>query len=250
MNGIFTRPTIETIYSIPNNDSLLNITFKYPSNNQFTNLTVNFTIYDFRENNLTNPLIYTSAQQNLTITNGSYPWLIPDFLLQSGSYIIICFQWIQTNSSEDLISDTYQCTITRAPMNGLILPIDNTSTSVLMINNTILMISGLFPKVLPFDQVNTTAILNDTIIPLNFNVTSNENYSNIQIFTFAQLVPDTYYRACIQFRYSNSKVRSFEQINEQCQVIKTLYNYALINSYNQFLVTILLIILFFLFISI
>ena len=241
-----THPSIGTIYPIANNDSMLNITLNYPANYQFENLTVNFTIYDFRQNIVTNPLIYMSPEQNFTNSNDSDQWVVPEFLLQSGSYIIICFQWMQTNSSGDLISNAYQCTITRAAVNGLLLSMDNTSIDVPMINNTALMVSGLFPKILPFDQVNITSILNDTIMPLTSNQRSNENYSTIQTFTFAQLVPDSSYRACFQFRYSNSKVSNFEQMNEQCQMIKTSFNHAFANSHNRFF----LIILFFLFVSI
>ena len=250
MDTSFTQPSIGTIYPVANNDSLVNITLNYPLNYRFDNLTVSFTIYEFTTSNTTIPIIYPFSALNFYDSNFSDPSVQPQINFQTGSHLIICFEWIQTNYSGFIVNDTYNCILTRTAVNGLILPTDNPNISTPLIDKTRVVITGSFPKTLPFDQVNITSTLNSTIIPSVSDLTANGNYSYSRTFTFQNLVPDTTYVLCTNFTYWNSMVRGFLQSTGSCQILTTSKNHALNNSCNRYLLNIMLIILFVLFVSI
>lgn len=245
-----TRPSIGTIYPVANNDSTVNITLNYPINYQFDNLTVNFTIYEFLPNTAANPVIYPFLPVNFNNSNFSFPWVVPGVNFQTGSHLFICFDWIQTNYSGYIVMNTYDCKLTRTAVNGTLLAIDNPTIGTPLLGNTTVITTASSPRSLPFDQVNITSMLNGTITPSVFDSTPNENYSHIRIFTFQNLVPDTTYIICTNLIYAHSIVRGFSHSTGSCQTLKTLVNHALNNSYNRYLLNIMLIILFVLFVAI
>jgi len=223
-------PTLGPIYSVPNNNSVLNFTFIYPTNYQFENLYVRFTIYDFITNDTTDPLVYLFSWLNFTNSNFSLPWVVPPIILQSNDYIIGCFEWVETDNNNQTVSDTHECVLTRAPSNNTILPLSNLTTSAVVVTNMTAMISAYFPSVLPYDQVNISSAINQTILPSMTNWTSNATYSSMNTFTFMNLIPNTRYNICVYFNYANSQINGSQVIASQCQLLTTLASNQLLTT--------------------
>jgi hypothetical protein len=211
-----TYPVLGSVYSVPNNNSVLNFTFIYPTNYQFDNLYVRFTIYDFSANEITNPQPSAFSYVNFTNGNISLPWVVPNVGFQPGAYVIICFEWVQTTSANQLVSDTNQCLLTRATINSTI-PANAIPTYTLAVGNSTATMIGYFPAELPYDQINITSSLNGNIAPSSANTTlQNSTYSEIGIFTFTNLDLNTAYNACIYFNYMNSIINGSQTMYSQC----------------------------------
>lgn len=221
-----THPTVGSVYPVAYNNSLLNFTFLYPTNYRFDKLYVRFTIYDFIGDNALNPQPYAFSWTNFTNSNFSLPWVVPPQVLQPGDYIIACFEWVQNNSTDQLVLDTYQCVLTRAAVNFTILSIPNPTTSTAVVTNTTATITAYYPTQLPYDIVNISSNLNGTILPSMMssmtNFTGNSTYSTINMFSFMNLTSNTYYNICVYFNYANSLINGTQTMNNQCQIIMTL----------------------------
>jgi len=238
------RPTIGPIYQVVNNDSVLNVTFLYPINYRFDKLSINFTIYDFVNNNNQQPQTFMFSEQNFTDNNFSLPWVVPNIILQSGDYVLVCIQWLETTIDDILVSNTYNCSLTRTPSNSTMLPIANPFIKTNEITNTTIEISAFYPQELPYDQINITARSTDNHSPSTWNSSSNDTYSSMSTFAFNNLLPNTQYNICVQYDYSNSIIYRSNETIQQCQSIETLDNSMNKLSVNLFSMILFMLIVF------
>lgn len=211
-----THPTLGPIYPSSYNNSLLNFTILYPKNYQFDNLYVRFTIYDFSVNTTSDPQPYPFTWVNFTNSNYSLPWVPPNLYIPPMAYLIACFEWLQTTSSNQVVADTYECVVTRSPMNSVILPLANPITKFDKTNNN-LTIQAYFPAELPYDQISITTNLDTKYTPIIINVTSqNSTYSKMSIFSFLNTNTDD--NPCVYYNCSNSKINGSQISYTQCMM--------------------------------
>lgn len=214
------QPTLGQVYPSSINASVLNFTYSYPANYQFAQLNVSFTIYDF---NNTNGSFTTYPFSTLTFTNNNYslPWAAPPYSFQAGDYIIACFEWTRADANGTVLSDDYQCTVTRAPINSAIPAIASPSASMSAVNSTTASLWTYFPRELPYDILSVTVLLNNMTYPSTLNQSSNNTYSFIYTFAFANLTSNTNYSACAQYNYGNSQINGTNQTYSQCLSFQT-----------------------------
>ncbi|UJR23226.1 hypothetical protein I4U23_026245 [Adineta vaga] len=217
-----THPTLGPVYVSTNDSSLLNFTIIYPNDFRFDNLFIRFNIYDFVNNEKTNPQIYPFQWANFSNGNTSLPWVTPGAALIPGDYVIGCFQWVRTYQNNSILDDTHDCMLTRAPLNSTIPPIDQMNITASLVTNNTIMVQVYYPQTLPYDMVNITSNINGTLTPTTTNATSNVTFTNIQTFSFTNLMAETYYNVCIYTQYASSIDNTTYRLDTHCQSITTL----------------------------
>jgi hypothetical protein len=217
-------PTLGNVYSIPYNNSFLNLnyTFLYPANYTFDKLYVTFTLYDFNTNITANYATYPFGFVNFTNSNISLAWVVPNRPLGVGDYIFGCFNWIQANLSDQILANYSTCKLTRTSINSTVIPVVYIALDPPIVTNTTAMIKSYFPAGLPYDMVNIYSTLNGTTLPTSVSSVSNGTYSSINVYSFTNLTSNTIYNLCVYTNYSNSYISGTQTLNSQCQIIKTL----------------------------
>ena len=213
------QPSLGPVYPVQNNDSLLNFTFAYPTNYGFDKLYVRFTIYDFIGNQSWNPQPYPFLWANFTDSNISLPWVMPTTNFVPGDYIIGCFEWLETDNNDVLVTDTYQCILTRATSNYTVLPIAQPMVLPNVVTDTSAMVTAYYPAELPYDTITITPTMNNTIMPTMKISTSNGTYSNMTTFSYTNLTASTTYTLCFQFNYTNSKINGTQGSSINCTTL-------------------------------